>query len=257
MESDQLRIENDGTVLRVTINRPEKRNALSQDLLAGLGEAFAAHAADEGLRAAVLRGAGDKNFAAGGDLRELDHVRGRDAAAEMATRSKAALSAVRNFPVPVVAALNGDALGGASELAVACDFRVAAAHARMGFVQGRLKVTTAWGGGIDLMHLVGPARALELLSHGRMVGGAQALSLGLFNAVAGEGQSLDEAVDGFLAPILEQAPQVMRAFKALSLAVRRGLPRHELEALETRMFTDAWVHDDHWAAAEKLMSGWR
>ena len=123
----------------------------------------------------------------------------------MAMHSKGALDSIRNFPVPVVAALNGDALGGGSEVAVACDFRVAAAHARLGFVQGRLNVTSAWGGGIDLMNIVGPTRGLELLAQGRMVGGGEALGLGLIDAVADDGESLDDALDRFLDPL--EAPE--------------------------------------------------
>ena len=84
----------------------------------------------------------DKSFAAGGDLKDLDGIRIRDDAATMSRDTRAAFDAIRAFPVPVVAALNGDALGDRAELAVACDFRVAAAHARIGFVQGRPGITT-------------------------------------------------------------------------------------------------------------------
>ena len=117
MSAETLLVETAGPVLRVTLNRPEKRNALSRDLLEALRAAFVEHANDAGLRVAVLRGAGEKSFAAGGDLRDLASVRSRDQAAEMAEQAKAALDAIRYFPLPVVAALNGDALGGGAELA--------------------------------------------------------------------------------------------------------------------------------------------
>ena len=84
------------------------------------------------------------------------------------------LDSIRRFPVPVVAALNGDALGGGAELAVACDMRVAATHARIGFVQGRLAITTGWGGGIDLAAIVGPSRALALLCRSDLLTSAEA-----------------------------------------------------------------------------------
>jgi len=149
-------------ILRVTINRPEKRNALSRAVLDELGQVFAGHAPDEALRVAVLTAAGSHSFAAGGDLLDLAAVRTREGAAAMATQARTALDAIRRFPVPVVAALNGVALGGGAELAVACDLRIAAAHAGIGFVQGRLNIVTAWGGGIDLMRLLGPARGLAV-----------------------------------------------------------------------------------------------
>ena len=171
-------------ILRVTINRPEKRNALSRAVLDELGQVFAGHAADEALRVAVLTAAGSHSFAAGGDLRDLAAVRTREGAAAMATQARTALDAIRRFPVPVVAALNGVALGGGAELAVACDLRIAAAHAGIGFVQGQLNIATAWGGGIDLMRLLGPARGLAVLGRSEVLGAAQAHALGLVDAVA-------------------------------------------------------------------------
>ena len=246
---DEICVETRDGVLRVTIDRPEKRNALSQAMLARLGEVFAAAADNQDLRAAVLTGAGDSHFAAGGDLRELDGVRGEDAARAMAADSRAALDAIRRFPLPVVAALNGDALGGGAELALACDFRVLAAHAHIAFIQGRLKVSTAWGGGGDLAALVGPTAALRLLCRRERGGGAEALSLGLADAVAGDSESLEDVLAAFLSPLLDQAPQVLRAFKALTLAVRDGKPRAEIDAIESQRFLANWHHPDHWAAA--------
>jgi enoyl-CoA hydratase len=239
--------------LSVTIDRAAKRNALSRAVLAELQETFERHAADETLRVATVTGAGDKSFAAGGDLRDLAAVRTVTEAEIMAEQAKAALDAIRNFPVPVVAVLNGDALGGGAELAASCDFRVAGPHARIGFIQGRLNIATAWGGGIDLMRIVGPARSLRLLARSEMLSGDEAMALGLFDVSAGEGQSLDDCLEAFLAPITGQAPQVLRAFKALSLGSRRDLPRDEIMQLETRLFADTWVHQDHWDAADKLL----
>jgi len=241
-------------VLRVTIDRAEKRNALSRALLAELRCVFERAADDESLRLAVLTAAGDRSFAAGGDLRDLASVRTEEAAVAMATEARAALDAVRGFPVPVVAALNGVALGGGAELAIACDLRIAAAHAGIGFVQGRLNIATAWGGGIDLMRLLGPARALAVLARGEVIPAAQAQALGLVEAVAEAGEPFDVFVGRFVAPLAQQAPQVMRAFKAQAIAERRGQPRAERERTEARLFGLTWVHDDHWTAVERLFA---
>ena len=205
--------------LKVQINRPEKRNALSRAVLSELRDVFTIYAADDTLRVAILSGAGDKNFAAGGDLRDLSAVRTSAETSQMAADGRAALEAVRKFPVPVIAALNGDALGGGAELAVACDFRVAANHAKVGFIQGRLNISTGWGGGTDLMGLLGPTRALRVLCRSETMNGAEALAAGMIDAVATLDQGLDSAVAQFIAPVLKQAPQVVRAFKALAYGV--------------------------------------
>ncbi|MFQ5755405.1 MAG: enoyl-CoA hydratase/isomerase family protein [Acidiferrobacterales bacterium] len=240
-------------VLRVTINRPEKRNALSRAVLDELRETFTTATDDTHLLIAVLRGAGDKSFAAGGDLRDLSSVRTRRQIAEMTAEARAALDAIRCFPLPVVAALNGDALGGGAELAVACDFRVFAVHARIGFIHGRLNIATAWGGGIDALQLLGTATGLRLLSRAELLDAATALAIGLADVVASQGEDLDDALQRFLEPLLRQAPQVLRAFKALALQTRLARPRKELVDLETKLFSDTWVHPDHWAAADKIL----
>lgn len=240
--------------LTVTIDRPKKRNALSRSVLEELRDVFETHAKEEGLRVALLRGAGGKSFAAGGDLRDLNDLRTHKEAAEMAERAKAALQAIRRFPVPVVAALNGDALGGGAELALACDFRVAAAHSRIGFLQGLLNITTAWGGGVDLFRKLGHTQALRLLCSGCLLSAEEARAVGLVERVAGADETLDAALDDFLAPMLRMAPQVLRSFKALALEVAGRSPRAPLDARETELFCDVWVHPDHWEAAERFLS---
>jgi len=161
---------------------------------------------------------------------------------------------VRGFPVPVVAALNGPALGGGAELALACDLRIAAAHAGIGFVQGQLNISTAWGGGIDLMRLLGSARALGVLARGEVIPAPQAQALGLVEAVAAADEPFDAFVARFIDPLARQAPQVMRAFKAQAAAERHGLPRAEREEIEARLFSLTWAHDDHWSAVDGLFS---
>ena len=251
--SSVLLAERRGAVLWLTVNRPAKHNALNRAVLGAIGEAFSAHAADDGLKAAVITGAGDKYFAAGGDLHELRAMKTAAEASAFSFETRARFDAVRDFPVPVVAALNGDALGGGSELALACDFRIAAAGARLGFVQGRIAVGTGWGGGIDLMDVVGPVRAHRLMSRAEYVEGTEALTMGLVDAVGAQGQGLDELTDGFLEPMVALTRPVLCAFKKMARARRRGLGRDELAALETELFTELWVHDDHWAALERVM----
>jgi enoyl-CoA hydratase len=254
MNANDVLAERQGAVLRVTLNRPDKHNALSRAVLERLRGVFAQQAADDQLKVAVLTGAGEVSFAAGGDLRDLAKVRTTDETRAMSEQARAALDAVREFPVPVVAALNGDARGGAAELAVACDFRVAAAHARIGFIQGRLNISTAWGGGTDLMRLLGATRALDVLSRSEMLPPERALAMGLIDAVATDDRDLETSIQVFIRPFLKQAPQVLRAFKALASAARAGAPRQDLYQLETTHLMRTWVHDDHWAAADGVLA---
>ncbi|MEO8224918.1 MAG: enoyl-CoA hydratase/isomerase family protein [Gammaproteobacteria bacterium] len=251
--NDFLLIEQRGDRLQVTINRPERRNALSLELLDGLGEVFTRFAGADGLKCAVLTATGDRCFAAGGDLRELDVIRSEADTRAMSRRVRATLDAVRRFPVPVVAALNGHALGGGAELALACDLRVATPETELGFLQAQLNVTTAWGGGIDLLALLGPARALPLLLEARRIPAPEALQLGLLNRVSAPGESLAACADQLLKPLLERPVQVLRAYKALAFEARRAL--HErLTSTEEQGFTATWTHPDHWSAAERALA---
>jgi len=254
MHFEYLLVSLDGPTLRVTINRPDKRNALSRAALEELAAVFSQQAGNEALKLAILTGAGEHNFAAGGDLKNLAEVRTEADTREMVAGARAALDAIGAFPVPVVAALNGDALGGGAELAMSCDFIVARHGARIGFIQGRLNISTAWGGGIRLLERVGVARGLRMLCRSELVDGDTALAIGLVDAVAAEGEPLVEAVDAFCAPVLGQTRQVLAAFKALARAKGDGQPRTALDDIEARRFVATWVHDDHWRAADKVLS---
>jgi enoyl-CoA hydratase len=236
--------------LGLTIARAGKRNALSFALIRALGAELAVARDDAALKFLVLTGAGDKAFCSGADLQDMNAVRTREAARAMAEEYRGVLDAVRQFPVPVIAAVNGDALGGGAELAMACDMRVAAGHARIGFLQGMLAISTAWGGGLDLLDAVGRSRALRLLASAEILDARTALEIGLFNAVAEPGETLDLAVERFCAPFRQRTARVMRGFKALAVARASGADHAGLAAVETGHLVDTWTHEDHWAAVE-------
>ena len=250
---EHLSVECGGKVLRITIERPERLNALSRDTLRQLDEAFTCHRADESIAVAILTGAGEKCFAAGGDLKDLDAVRTAELTREMAAAGRRALDAIRRFPAPVVAALNGAALGGGAELAMACDFRVAAGTARIGFIQGKLNITTAWGGGADLMERIGSAPALRLLGSCRVLDAGEALKLGVIDACCQGDESLDACLDSFIAPLLARSAAVLRGYKALRNLARNSVTER-LGELETDIFIQHWLHDDHWQAADAILN---
>jgi enoyl-CoA hydratase len=150
-----------------------------------------------------------------------------------------------------VAALNGVALGGGAELALACDFRIAAAHARIGYIQATLNICSGFGGGADLMRLLGHRRGLLHGLKAEVLGAADAIAFGLLDEVALPGESLEDCVDRFLRPMLGRTPQVIRAYKAMALAERQLLSGDKRRDIEREWFCRTWAHDDHWSAVDQ------
>jgi len=253
-DSPPLLSSREDGVLSLTLNRPDKHNPLSRAMLAALKDSMEQAARDLQLRCVLLRGAGNAYFAAGGDLRDLSAVRSAADTEAMVIEARGALDAVRECPVPVIAVVNGDALGGGAELAVACDLRIMASHARIGYMHGRLNVSTGWGGGTDLFDLVGRARALRMLARAEMVHAVDALAWGLADAVAPSEADLDAFAAGFVEPMCRQSSRLMRAYKAQALAKRRCEGRDARRAAEMRDFIDSWVHDEHWEAVDRILS---
>jgi len=253
LPSDELLVSRKDDVLTLTINRPEKRNALRMDLLDELGASLTSYADDQSLKCAIITAAEDRCFASGGDLKELDAIRSPDDAAAMSKRGRQALDRVRQFPLPVIAGLNGLAFGGGAELAMACDLRVAVPHAEIGFLQAQLNVTTAWGGGIDLINAVGRQKALDLLLSSKRLTAEEAFHLGLIDRVCAPAQDLDDCLRDFLSPYQRRSSQVLRGFKALTVAYRR-MVHEKLTAVEQEHFIASWTHPDHWAAVEQAMT---
>lgn len=165
----------------VTLDRPEALNALDDEVLAGLEEAFLLLGRDPGLRAVILTGTG-KAFAAGADIKAIVGY-GPIQARSFAQRGQRVLDLVEAFPCPVIAAVNGFALGAGCELAMACDLRIASEGAKAGQPEVNLGVPPGFGGTQRLVRLVGPSAAKHLLFTGEPIPAARALALGLFNEV--------------------------------------------------------------------------
>ena len=236
----------------LTINRAEKHNALARQVLLDLAAHVRALGQQAHVRYIVITGAGDKYFAAGGDLRELTNVRDAHAVHTMMTDAFGSLQAIRQCPVPVIALLNGDAIGGGGELAAACDMRLMASHARIGYIQAKLAITSAWGGGPDLFKLVGPARAMRMMTRCELIDAATAQSWGLADAILSDG--VDGAdIAAFLKPLNHCSTLVLRGIKAQAIAARSNSSWAEHRDIEEQHLVRTWLHDDHWAAAEKLL----
>jgi len=247
-------ISRDGARVDVTVEHGAKRNAMSAVVRVALADTFAELAGDPTIGLVVLSAVGEAAFCSGGDLREVAECRTRESIRALAVEIRGVLDQIRRFPAPVVAALNGNAIGGGSELALAADFRVAAAHAHIVFAQVSQAVSSSWGGGVDLIGLVGPGRAQRLLTSGATLAHAEGLSLGVYDAVAPPGEPLAAAVERFVAPMLSAPVQVARANKALAAAARFGPSRAGLEQLELDAFVDNWMHPDHWARLDAFLA---
>jgi enoyl-CoA hydratase len=228
-----LLLEIAGPVATVTLNRPQVMNALNMQVFDDLETAFGMLARDPSVRAILLTGAGDKAFAAGADIAELA---GTDAGTgeQKARRGQAVFRMIESCGRPVIACINGFALGGGCELALACTLRLAAETARLGQPEVKLGLLPGYGGTQRLPRLIGRSAALRLLLTGEMVSAGEALRLGLVDEVQPAAGLLDRGRQ-LAAEIAGQAPLAVRAILE---AVDRGaeMPLEEALGLEAAMF---------------------
>lgn len=197
----------DNGIATVTINRPDKLNALNDDVLNELAEVFKDIQVDEGIKAIIVTGAGDKAFVAGADikeLRDLDKRSGRMAS----QKGQQIFQLIEDSRKPVIAAVNGYALGGGAELAMACHLRMASQNAAFGLPEVGLGVIPGYGGTQRLTRLVGRARALEMILTGKQVKADEAKQMGLVNDVV-DGDPA-EAATALIGKILKNGPLAIR-----------------------------------------------
>jgi enoyl-CoA hydratase len=234
MSYEKLLIEDRGKVRIITINRPEKLNALNRDVLRELQQVFAETRGDDAVRAVILTGAGEKAFVAGADIAELSE-KSPASAKEQTILGQDILRHIENFPKPVVGAINGYALGGGCELALATHLRVAAATAKLGLPEVKLGIIPGYGGTQRLPRLIGRARALEMILSGEPISAETALDWGLINKIAPSAKETVATAEKLLEPILERAPL---ALGAVLEAVRRGrnVPQTEGMRIEADLF---------------------
>lgn len=240
------RREDGVTVL--TLNRPEVHNAFDWRAMDIFAEAVSGIAADtdaapDAVGAVVVAGAGGRAFSSGGDLRALRHAVRREDGARVAATMGDALIALEHLPVPVLAAVDGYAVGGGAEIALACDLRFVSRTARLGLVHLGLAEVPGWGGGTRLVRLVGHARAARMLLEARAYDAAELSALGVADYVVPAGHALESALA--LAGRLAAADRAaVRAIKALLLAAR-SRERAGALAFERSLFVDLWPAAAH------------
>ncbi len=241
MKPETIHVERRESVTIVTLNRPEKLNALSRETIAALSAAFKNFESDSELRAVILTGAGDRAFSAGTDISELIHV-GDDEAEKIAERGQQLCSQIEQSPVPVIAAINGIAAGGGCELALACHLRIATRNARFSLPETKLGIIPGYGGTQRMTRELGRARALELILTSGIINAEDALRLGLVNRVVPSAE-LSTAAEALAGEIAQLAPLAIRAcLKAV--VVGTELPLAEGLALEAKLFASLFATED-------------
>lgn len=237
-----LEIDADGIAL-ITFNRPQAHNALNLAAMNRFAQVVRSLVGNPDLRAVVLTGAGDKAFCSGGDLIELSQYEDEAFARDFTALMGDALLLLERLPVPVIAAINGYALGGGSEIAMACDMRVIDREARMGFVQIRLALTPGWGAGQRLLRHVGYTRAMEILLEGRPMHADELFDLGLANHVTEPGRALERALH-LARKTCDHSRGAVFGVKML-LQAGMNYPYEQALMIERDLFPRLWASEEH------------
>ncbi len=233
--------EKEPGLFQLTINRPQAYNALNEATLLEMGSAFDLLAINSDVRALIITGAGDKAFIAGADIKEMvnkNALQGRS----FAQLGASTLRKLERLPFPVIAAVNGFALGGGCETAMACDWIIASDTAVFGQPEVKLGIPPGFGGTQRLLRLVGKARAMELVTTGRQVKANEALQIGLINAM----HSATDLLDAALIQARELAAQGPVAVRLAKQAIQRGqdLDLDNACALESELFGLCFATED-------------
>ncbi len=229
MDYENLRIQIEGTAAILIIDRPKKLNALNRKTIEELHHAIQSLEGDASVRAIILTGSGEKAFVAGADILEFANF-SEEEGGKLAARGQALVfDLIEELSKPVIAAINGFALGGGLELAMACHFRVASDHARMGLPETSLGLIPGYGGTQRLPQLIGKGRALELITTAGMIGTEKAFSYGLINHMVAQ-EELLPFCKKLASKITNNSPQaIASAIGAVNAGFKTGINGYEAE----------------------------
>ncbi|MGJ5642919.1 enoyl-CoA hydratase/isomerase family protein [Formosa sp. S-31] len=223
MSYNNILTQFDNGVTTITINRPTKLNALNKETIAELHEAFKAADNDSETKVIILTGSGEKAFVAGADISEFADFNVEEGADLAAKGQELLFDFVENLSTPVIAAVNGFALGGGLELAMSCHIRVASDNAKMGLPEVSLGVIPGYGGTQRLPQLVGKGRAMEMIMTAGMITAEQALNYGLVNHVVAHDQLLEFGM-GIAAKIMKNSPKAIgKAIEVINAGFKTGV----------------------------------
>lgn len=243
------KIETAGQIMTFTIDRPEIRNAINFEVMAGLEELIE-RATAESPRLVIITAAGDRAFCSGGDLSVFHALETEDEAYPMLKRMGDVLYKIKTLPVPVAALLNGTAVGGGCEIATACDYRLIRSHAKAGFIQGTLAITSGWGGGTYLFEALQHDCALKMLSEARLYTAEELLENGWATAIIRE----DGDIKDFVASFHNVLPEVHRAYKEMAVRKWKSSNMKERVDAEIRRCAQLWASEAHHQAVSKFLN---
>lgn len=258
-----IQLEPLGDIAIVRINRPEALNAVNSDVISDLSRTIDIIAADDNIKVVIITGAGERSFCAGADISYMVNIDPMQAE-RYATSAQAVINKIERLEKPVIGALNGFALGGGCELAMACDIRVASSNAKMGQPEVTIGIPPGWGGTQRLMRLVGPAKAKEMIFTGKMITAEEAHQIGLVNNVVslGADDSLPpEAPKGDVQKEKERAAEVAKILnKKLMdqcIALAREITKNSFTAVKvSKMLVNRGMDSDLDTGLRLEIYGW-
>jgi enoyl-CoA hydratase len=236
-----LLLEKNAGIAVLTINRPQQLNALNKQTLSEINAAFESLREDDEVKVVILTGSGEKAFVAGADIKEFAHFSGEEGSELAKNGHMTVFNLIEEFPKPVIAAVNGFALGGGLELAMSAHVRIASDNARMGLPETSLGVIPGYGGTQRLPQLVGKGRALEMIFSAKMIDAATALSYGLVNQVVPQ-EELMQAAETMAQSFMKNSIVAMGfAIEAVNAGLLEGSVGYDVEV---QAFGDCFETED-------------
>ncbi len=250
---EKVKVEIKNGICWLTLNQPERYNAIDHDMIALLDRYLTEVKDNHAVKVLVIRGSGEKSFCSGGDLSVFHQLHTEKEAYSMLSKMGTVLFKVFSFPKPVVALLNGVAVGGGCEIASACDFRVSYPNVKFGFIQGTLGITTGWGGSTFVMERMNPDYALEMLISARKYSAQEGYEKGFIQKILAEEGTMKDFYE-WIQFFTTKTASVQEAYK------QRRLDRYDLTEIKNRIEKEIsecsrlWESDEHHQAVRTFLN---
>jgi len=242
MEHEELLIKRKGKIAFLYLNRPEKFNALNVSLLNKINSVLKAISKDDKIRVIILTGIGEKAFAAGADISEFSEFKSKEAMELSKKGKEKVFDFIEDFSKPVIAAINGYALGGGLELALSCDIRIASNNALMGFPETSLGTIPGYGGTYRLTEIAGKGIAKEMILTCRKISAKEALEIGLISYLTEKNKLLDKATEVANQIMMNSPNAINSAIKAINYSWRGS--KKKCSEIESKSFSKCFDHPE-------------